>query len=93
MNMIVAGADPVAVDHVCTRLMGMNPDDIEHITLAEMVGLGTNNPDNIEIVGADFEATKRRFKKSKSTQGDFGQGIRRWLLKGPYSIDGISRSD
>ncbi len=90
MNMIVAGADPVAVDHVCTRLMGMNPDDIEHITLAEMVGLGTNNPDNIEIVGADFEATKRRFKKSKSTQGDFGQGIRRWLLKGPYSIDGIS---
>ncbi len=90
MNMIVAGADPVAVDHVCTRLMGMNPDDIEHITLAEMVGLGTNNPDNIEIVGADFEATKRSFKKSKSNQGDFGQGIRRWLLKGPYSIDGIS---
>lgn len=90
MNMIVAGADPVAVDHVCTRLMGMNPDDIEHITLAEMVGLGTNNPDNIEIVGADFETTKRRFKKSESNQGDFGQGIRTWLLKGPYSTDGIS---
>jgi uncharacterized protein (DUF362 family) len=90
MNMIVAGADPVAVDHVCTRLMGMNPDDIEHITLAEMVGLGTNNPENIEIVGADFEATKRPFKKSRSNQGDFGQGIRKWLLKGPYSIDGIS---
>ncbi len=70
--------------------MGMNPDDIEHITLAEMVGLGTNNPDNIEIVGADFETTKRRFKKSRSNQGDFGQGIRRWLLNGPYSIEGIS---
>jgi len=90
MNMIVAGADPVAVDHVCTRLMGMNPDDIEHITLAEMVGLGTNNSDYIEIVGANFEATKRRFKKSKSTQGDFGQGIRTWLTKGPFSVDGIS---
>jgi len=87
MNMIVAGADPVAVDHVCTRLMGMNPDDIEHITLAEMVGLGTNDPDNIEIVGADFETTKRRFKKSRSTQGDFGQGNRRWLLRGSFSID------
>ena len=90
MNMIVAGADPVAVDHVCTRLMGMNPDDIEHITLAEMVGLGTNNPKNIEIVGADLETTKRRFKKSESNQGDFGQGIRKWLLKGPYPIDALS---
>ena len=90
MNMIVAGTDPVAVDHICTRLMDMNPDDMEQITLAEMVGLGTNNPDNIEIVGADLESTKRRFKKSKANQGDFGQGIRTWLLKGPYSIDGIS---
>jgi len=90
MNMIVAGADPVAVDHVCTRLMGMNPDDIEHITLAEMVGLGTNNPDNIEIVDADIETTKRRFKKSPKTEGDFGQGIRNWLLNGPYSIEGVS---
>ena len=53
MNSIIAGFDPVAVDHVCTRLMGLNPDDIEHVTLAEMEGLGTNNPDNILVVGAD----------------------------------------
>lgn len=90
MNMIVAGSDPVAVDHVCTRLMGMNPDDIEHITLAERVGLGTNNPDNIEIVGADIEETKRRFRKSSSSTGDFGQSNRECLLKGPFSIAGIS---
>ncbi len=90
MNSIVAGTDPVAVDHVCTRLMSMNPDDIEHITLAEKIGLGTNNPDNIRIVGADLDMTKKRFKKSLVTEGDFGQGVRTWLLKGPYSIEGIS---
>jgi uncharacterized protein (DUF362 family) len=90
MNMIIAGADPVAVDHVSTRLMGMNPDDIEYITLGEMVGLGTNNPDNIEILGADLEGTKRRFKKSPDPRGDFGQGIRTWLTKGPFSTEGIS---
>ncbi|MBN2412483.1 DUF362 domain-containing protein [candidate division KSB1 bacterium] len=90
MNMIVAGPDPVAVDHVCTRLMGMNPDDIEHITLAEKVGLGTNNPDNITIIGADLETTKKRFIKFPDAEGDFGQGNRTWLLNGPYSIDSIS---
>ncbi len=90
MNMIVAGTDPVAVDHVCTRLMGLNPDDIEHITLAEKVGLGTNNPDNINIVGADLDETKIRFKKSYYNEGRYGQGNRIWLMKGPYSIDGIT---
>jgi len=89
MNMIVAGADPVAVDNVCTRLMGMNPDDIEHITLAERVGLGTNDPDKIHIKGADLEKTKKRFKKSYFGGGEFGQGNRVWLIKGPYSIDGV----
>ena len=45
MNTIVAGADPVAVDHICAQLFCLNPDDINHITLAEKVGLGTNDPD------------------------------------------------
>jgi uncharacterized protein (DUF362 family) len=90
MNTIVAGADPVAVDHVCTRLMGMNPDDIEHITLAEKVGLGTNDPDYIEITGADLHQTMKRFKKSLTNEGRFGQGNRLWLLKGTYSAVDIS---
>ena len=90
MNTIVAGADPVAVDHICARLMGLNPDDIEHITLAERVGLGTNNPDNIIIVGADLEQTKRRFKQNYSETANFGQSNREWLINGPYPIQGIS---
>ena len=90
MNTIIAGKDPVAVDHVCTRLMGLNPDDIEHVTLAERVGLGTNNPDNIEITGADLEKTIVKFKKSHAKEGRYGQGNRVWLLKGPYNASDIS---
>ena len=90
MNSIIAGADVVAVDHVCTRLMGLNPDDIGHITLAERVGLGTNNPDNIDIVGADIEETSKRFIKTSDAAGDYGETNRIWLLNGPYSIEGIT---
>jgi uncharacterized protein (DUF362 family) len=91
MNCIIAGSDPVAVDHVCTRLMELNPDDIDHITLAERVGLGTNDPDIITIVGADLEQTKRPFKKRENNNAaDFGQSNREWILRGPFSISGIS---
>jgi uncharacterized protein (DUF362 family) len=90
MNTIIAGPDPVAVDHVCARLMGLNPDDVEHITLAEKIGLGTNQPDQIIVTGADLDKTKKRFKKNTSLMADFGQGNRDWLLNGPYPIEGIS---
>jgi uncharacterized protein (DUF362 family) len=90
MNCIVAGIDPVAVDHVCTRLMGMNPDDIEHVTLAEIIGVGTNDPEKIEIVGADLKLTMKRFIKSPAPEGDYGQSNRIWLLHGPYFTDGVN---
>lgn len=89
MNTILAGADPVAVDHVCARLMGLNPDDVEHITLAEKVGLGTNDPEQIILKGASLEQSSRRFKKSYYGGGEFGQGVRTWLLNGPYEIEGV----
>jgi uncharacterized protein (DUF362 family) len=90
MNTIVAGVDPVAVDHVCCRIMGLNPDDIEHITLAERIGLGTNNPDSITVAGTSIEQTRRPFKKAQTWSGLYGQSNRIWMLKGPYSTSGIA---
>ena len=90
MNTIIAGEDPVAVDNVCCRIMGINPDDIEHITLAERVGLGTNNLDNISLVGTTIDLTKRRFKKPTTPYGVYGQSNRVWMLNGPYTADGAS---
>lgn len=93
MNTILAGEDPVAVDNVCCRIMGLNPDDIEHITLAERVGLGTNNPDSITIVGATIEETYRRFKKPTTLSGIYGQSNRVWLINGPYQVTSVSGMD
>lgn len=86
MNTIVAGADPVAVDHVCAKLFYLNPNDIAHITLAELIGLGTNNPDNIILKGADINDVKKQVKKNQSENGLFGQSNRIWILS--ESFDG-----
>jgi uncharacterized protein (DUF362 family) len=95
MNTVMAGYDPVAVDNVCCRVMGLNPDDIEHITLAERMGLGTNNSDNITVVGTSIAQTKRLFRKPQQSSvttnlGLYGQGNRTWLLSNYYVTSGIS---
>jgi uncharacterized protein (DUF362 family) len=89
MNSIVAGADPVAVDHVCAKVIGMNPDDLAFLTLAEKIGMGNNDFDNIEVTGAAINDVKRAFKKDPYYTSDYGQGNRQWILSGPHSTDGI----
>jgi uncharacterized protein (DUF362 family) len=90
-NTIVAGADPVAVDHVCAKLFCLNPDDIAHITLAEKIGLGTNNPAQIDIAGAAIDDVKKQVKKNLSTNGLFGQSNRTWILSQPFDCTDISQ--
>ena len=94
MNTVMAGYDPVAVDNVCCRVMGLNPDDIRYLTLAERVGLGTNNSDNITIVGATIDQTKRQCRYaqpfSTTNTSSYGQSNRTWLLSGYYPTTGVS---
>ena len=79
-NTIIAGVDPVAVDNVCTRLFCMNPDDIAHITLSEKMGMGTNDPEKIEVYGASIDDVRKKVKHSTAQNGLFGQSNRTWLL-------------
>lgn len=39
-KLLLAGNDPVAMDHFCARLMGFNPLDIPHLKMASEKGLG-----------------------------------------------------
>ncbi len=91
LNTIMAGTDPVAVDHVGARLIGLNPDDVCHITLAEKVGLGTNDADFIDIVGGDVDLLAVPHEKDPHFTSDYGQSNRTWLLSPAFSIDGISQ--
>jgi len=92
-NMIVAGADVVSVDAVCAHLMDINPDDVEHVCLAALSGLGQNDLEKIEVVGNTIEESKARFiKDGKYTPSGlvnpdypyYGQSNRIWLLKGGF---------
>lgn len=89
-NTILAGKDPVAVDHVCTKIFSMNPDDIAHITLSEKVGLGTNDPAKIQVVGATIDQVKKKVKHNTEANGLFGQSNRTWLVSGTYSSTDMS---
>lgn len=61
METIVAGSDVVAVDATTSRLMGINPHEIDHIMMAHERGLG--EIDSVEILGDGIEAVKRDFKR------------------------------
>jgi len=94
LNTVIAGADVVAVDAVCAGLMGMNPDDIEYITLGHAKGLGVGRLADIEIAGQSVAQVARRFEKYPADWGSggeyahYGQGNRIWLLKGPIPKEG-----
>src|SRR5262249_43619038 len=51
MNMLVLGNNQVAVDSVCSRIVGLDPLDIEHIRLAHERGFGPVDPAEIQVLG------------------------------------------
>ncbi len=60
-NVILASADPVAIDAVAARLMGFDPlRDLKYIRLAHERGLGCGDPRQINIVG-DTEAANENW--------------------------------
>ena len=65
-NVLVAGDDLVAVDSVCSRLMGFQHGEVEHIVLAERHGFGCADPSNIEVHGLAPEDLARRIERARS---------------------------
>ncbi|MEM2446376.1 MAG: DUF362 domain-containing protein [Candidatus Bathyarchaeia archaeon] len=63
MNLVIAGADPVAVDAVGAAVMGVTPTEVKHLVLAEKKGLGTCRLNEIEIIGEPIEKVKRKFRR------------------------------
>jgi uncharacterized protein (DUF362 family) len=68
MNLVIAGIDPVGVDAVGASLMGVSPETVKHLQLAEQKGLGTCNLNNIEIVGEPIDRVKMKFGRSFSSK-------------------------
>lgn len=68
MNVIVAGRDGVAVDAVCTKIMGFDIKKIRTITLAAEQGLGVGDVNDIEIRGATIESVMRQFEDPRNAR-------------------------
>ncbi len=60
LGTIVVGTDPVAVDSIGCRLMGMTPLEVEHLKLAASMGLGSLEP---EVIGDRLDECTRKFKR------------------------------
>jgi uncharacterized protein (DUF362 family) len=60
---IIVGNNPVATDAVATRLMGFNPEDIDHIVVASKAGLGPYRKGDIDIID-DLTPFQRSFHVS-----------------------------
>ena len=77
-NVIIAGADQVAVDAVSARMMGFDPMSIDFIRLAHEAGLGTGEVGEIDVVGEDISGVNWRFEGSESTLASRGQRLIYW---------------
>jgi uncharacterized protein (DUF362 family) len=64
MNLVIAGTDPVAVDTVGAAVMGISPENVKHLRLAEERGLGTCNPERIQVLGESIQRVRREFRTS-----------------------------
>ncbi|MBC3887766.1 DUF362 domain-containing protein [Acetobacterium paludosum] len=63
MNLIVAGADTVAVDSVACSIMGFEPMEIPAIRCAGTEGQGEIDLNKIEVVGNSIESVMKHFKR------------------------------
>ena len=77
-NVILAGADQVAIDAVSARLMGFDPMSIKFIRLGHEAGLGCGDIDRIEIVGEDISEVNWRFTGTENTFASRGQKLIYW---------------
>jgi uncharacterized protein (DUF362 family) len=62
LGLIIAGEDGLAVDTVCSQIMGLDHSYVKHLVLAKERGLGVANLDEIKIVGETIEEVSSEFE-------------------------------
>ncbi len=61
LDLVLASTDAVALDTVCCKIMGVNPEQVEHIVQAAFHGFGESTLKRIEVVGERIEAVRQKF--------------------------------
>jgi uncharacterized protein (DUF362 family) len=61
MDLLIGGTDPLATDVVGAALMGFSLDDVKHLELSSVTGIGQGDINKIDIVNHDlFENRKKQ---------------------------------
>lgn len=82
-NYILASGDSVAIDAVAAKMMGFDPMRLKFLYIAEKMGLGKANPQNIRVVGEDIRNVDFRFQM-KDTFASRGQKAIYWGKLKPF---------
>lgn len=84
MNLVLASGDPVAVDRVSARIMGLEHLAIRHLDLCGAAGIGRNDPAAIDVVDGSGNSCKvptQSFVPAKHNTVSFvEQSLRRPML-------------
>jgi len=68
LHMIIMGINPVAVDVVCTHIVGLDPKEVDHIAITAGRGYGPIELQEIEILGdVSLEEAQKRAASLKLT--------------------------
>ena len=63
MDLLIGGTNPVAVDTVASKIMGLNVEQAPHVHMAYHEGLGPIEDDLIEIKGPAIDEVRSPFKQ------------------------------
>jgi len=80
-NILLAGADSLAIDAVAAKLMGFDPLGIPYIRMAHEAGLGVGELRDIDIAGEDISGINFGFRSKRSFVIWGDQMIRKGFLR------------
>ncbi len=83
-NMVLAGEDPIAVDALCSKLMGLNPWDIEMLHQGQKRLMGTMSLAHVEVRGDEPDRFARRWDKARHW---YGRCNREWVVTASPASD------
>jgi len=72
---ILASADSVAIDRVATQMMGLDPNAVKCLRVAQEAGLGVSDMDKIEVVGEDISGVNFGFAVGKTFASRVGHVV------------------
>jgi uncharacterized protein (DUF362 family) len=64
LNMVMGGTDAVAIDTICARIMGIDPEEVAPIVWAKKMGFGFYDEKDIRVLGNTIAEVFRPFKRS-----------------------------